>query len=75
VKDGEIIEINGLGTFSYDEFYNRLDKQLANNEEDKNPKVKVICPKCLSYMFSISYGNYACIANCVCGHSFTIYDG
>ncbi len=67
MKDRQKITHNGV-VYIYDEFYDRLDT-------DEDVKWQVLCPKCMSSMFSISYGYYdQCIANCVCGHSFTIYD-
>ena len=68
MQDGDTIIHNKI-TYTYDEFYDRLEAF------DIDTKYAILCPKCMSSMFSISYDIYACIANCVCGHSFTIYDG
>ena len=69
MKDKETVMINGVD-YEYDSYYDRL---CLSNDEDSSPGVA--CPKCHNTTFSISYGNYRCIANCKCGHSMTIYDG
>lgn len=68
MKDGDTIIHNGI-TYMYDSYYDRFTSFTSGT------KFEVLCPKCLSGMFSISYGTNECIANCVCGHSFTIYNG
>lgn len=67
MKDKEKIVIEGI-EFTFIHYYDRL------NSDDK--KKAVACPKCLATEgFSISYGNYECIAHCKCGHDMTVYDG
>jgi len=77
MKDKEEITIDGE-IFVYDDFYDRLQHKDALNRLwsdiiDVIPSIR--CSKCTGKSFEISYGNYECIANCPCGHSFTIYDG
>jgi len=67
MKDGEKVIVDGK-KYEYCAFYGRLE-----NISDIAPAI--ICPKCFGKWFTISYGNYECIANCKCGNSFTIYDG
>lgn len=66
-KDKQIVYINNR-KFIYDEFYDRLE---AHNHK----KPAIACSKCKNTEFSISYGDYKCIANCKCGHYMTVYDG
>ena len=68
LKDGDKV-IHNNRKYEYCEFYERLEA------EDIENNFAVLCPVCMSSMFSISYKEYECVANCVCGHSFTIYDG
>jgi acetone carboxylase gamma subunit len=56
--------------YEYSKFYDRL--QIINDDSNKPG---IICPKCLNTLFTITYGDYKCIANCKCGHSMTVYDG
>jgi hypothetical protein len=69
MKNKEKITINGK-EYEYSEFYDRLEiiDNIKNLEQ-------VACPKCNNTFFSISYGNYQCIANCKCGHKMEIYGG
>ena len=67
MKDGKKILHNNI-IYTYDKFYDRYQARAKT-------KHQILCSKCLSSMFSISYGLNECIATCVCGHSFTVYDG
>lgn len=69
-KDGQIVN-TVFGDFVYVEFYDRLEKKDDNN----TIAPAILCPKCLNSTFTISYGEWECIANCSCGHKMTIYDG
>lgn len=69
MKDKDIVAINNTH-YRYNEFYDRLEV-LKKHKTTK----EIACSKCKNREFSISYGDYECIANCNCGHSFTIYDG
>jgi len=69
MKAGEKVIINNK-EYEYHTYYDRLC--LPQNSIDKEA---VACPKCSNTSFTISYGDYECIANCKCGHSMTIYDG
>lgn len=68
MKDKDKIIHNGTA-YVYYSSYGRFEA------EDRESKHAILCPKCMASMFSISYGDYECIANCVCGNSFVIYDG
>lgn len=70
MENNDVVLINSK-QYEYNGFYGRL-KLLDTEEESKE---EIACPKCLGTEFSISYGNYECIANCKCGHSMTVYDG
>ena len=66
------VRINDV-EYTYSPYYDRLQ---VEQEENETPIVGSIrCVRCHNDSFRISYGNYECIANCTCGHSFTIYDG
>ncbi len=67
MKDEEEVIIDNK-IYVYDEFYDRLQ-----SKDDNKPAIA--CPQCYNTKFSISYGDYECIANCECGHFMTIYDG
>lgn len=68
--DKQKINIDGI-EYEYSNDYDRLESYEFNS----NIKNQVRCSKCFNDVFQISYGSYECIANCKCGHSFTIYDG
>ena len=66
-KEIEHPDIQYLGNiYSYNEFYKRYESLSSDT------KFAILCPKCKSAWFSISYGDYECIANCRCGNSFVI---
>jgi len=66
-RDKDVTTINGV-EYEYSAFYKRLCRT-----EDEAPAIA--CPLCHGVEFTISYGNYECIANCSCGNSMVIYDG
>lgn len=73
--DKEVVVLNGI-TFTYSDYYKSLTVERDSTDEDrKGAKVEVACPCCHGTVFTIGYGNYACIAHCPCGHSMTVYDG
>ncbi len=75
MKDKEVFIHPEFGKFTYDKFYDILERDI--NElppEGAASKVDTLCPECKGYLFSISYGNCECIANCPCGHSSVVYD-
>lgn len=69
---GHKVQINNL-EYTYSPFYDRL--QIEEDSEEKSVVGCIRCVRCHNDSFRISYGDYECIANCVCGHSFTIYEG
>ena len=71
MKDKEIVKINGV-EYEYCSHDDALFRP-SHNGSVEHPVVA--CPKCHGMKFSITYGNYVCIANCECGHSMSIYDG
>jgi len=72
MKDKEEIEIEG-STYCYVESYDRLE---ISDIDAAKTKIHVRCPKCWNGSdFSLTYGEWKIIANCLCGHSMTVYDG
>lgn len=71
MKDRDIVKINGVD-YEYLMYYDRLQRP-GDDGTRENPAI--CCPKCRRTTFYITYGDYECVANCLCGHSMTIYDG
>lgn len=72
MKNKEQVVINSI-IYEYSDYYKRLET-TEKEDEKQNHKAQIACPKCHATEFSISYGEYKCIANCKCGHSMTVYD-
>ena len=68
-EDKEVIEVD---TIKYE--YCSFSKYLRRIESYQEAPV-IMCPKCRSITFQISYGDYSCLANCSCGHVMEIYSG
>jgi len=77
LKDDQEVVVQGV-TYTYCAFYQRLEQIDDRGFSIADGTVEhpaILCPLCHGAEFRITYGDYECIANCACGHSFTIYDG
>lgn len=71
-EDGDWEIINGI-KYVYVSSYDRME--LPDFDDGTRYRPAIACPQCFGTKFSISYGDWECIAHCECGHSMTIYDG